>query len=67
MSRIGAALLLHDEVLTVDEILAKIEAVDRVQVHAAATQLVSSPRTLSAVGPFDDSDFESHLPVMAAR
>ncbi len=67
MSRIGASLLLHDEVLSVDEILGKIEAVDRAQVQAAAVELASSPRTMSAVGPFDERDFESHLPVMAAR
>jgi predicted Zn-dependent peptidase len=67
MSRIGASLLLHDEVLSVDEVLAKIDAVDRPQVQAVAAQLASSPRALCAVGPFDESDFESHLPAMAAR
>ncbi len=67
MSRIGASLLLHDEVLSMDEILGKIEAVDRAQVQAAAVLLAASPRTMSAVGPFDERDFESHLPAMAAR
>ncbi len=67
MSRIGASLLLHDEVQSVDEILGKIDAVDRAQVQAAAQMLAASPRTLSAVGPFDEHDFESHLPAMAAR
>jgi predicted Zn-dependent peptidase len=67
MSRIGASLLLHDEVLTMDEVLGKIEAVDRAQVQAAAVVLATSPRTMSAVGPFDEHDFESHLPAMAAR
>ena len=32
MSRIGASLLLHGEVLSVDEVLARIDAVDRAQV-----------------------------------
>jgi predicted Zn-dependent peptidase len=67
MSRIGASLLLHDEVLTLDDVLGKIEAVDRAQVQAAAVVLATSPRTMSAVGPFDEHDFESHLPAMAAR
>jgi len=67
MSRIGASLLLHGEVLTVDEVLARIESVDRAQVLDVAAQWVQAPRTMSAVGPFDEDAFESHLPTMAAR
>ena len=37
------------------------------QVLQAAVELVQSPRALSAVGPFDARDFESHLPALAAR
>ena len=67
MSRLGASLLLHGEVLTVDEVLARIDAVDLVQVRDAAARLAQAPRTMSAVGPFDPESFESHLPAMAAR
>jgi predicted Zn-dependent peptidase len=67
MSRIGASLLLNGEVLTVDEVLARIEGVDRAQVLDVAAQLALAPRTMSAVGPFDEDTFESHLPAMAAR
>jgi predicted Zn-dependent peptidase len=67
MSRIGASLLLHGEVLTVDEVLARIDAVDRAQVLDAAAELLRAPRTLSVVGPFDEDVFHSHLPAMAAR
>jgi predicted Zn-dependent peptidase len=67
MSRIGASLLLHGEVLTVDEVLARIDAIDRAQVLEVAAQLAQAPRTMSAVGPFDAEGFESHLPAMAAR
>jgi predicted Zn-dependent peptidase len=67
MSRIGASLLLHGEVLTVDEVLARIDAVDRAQVLDAAAELLRAPRTMSAVGPFDEEVFHSHLPAMAAR
>ena len=67
MSRIGASLLLHDEVQSVDEILAQDRRGRSAQVQAAAQMLAASPRTLSAVGPFDEHDFESHLPAMAAR
>jgi predicted Zn-dependent peptidase len=59
MSRIGAGLLLHGEVLSVDEVLARVQALTLDEVHAAATELVAAPRTLSVVGPFDESDFDS--------
>ncbi len=58
MSRIGASLLLHGEVPTVDEVLARIDAVSLEDVHVAARELVGAPWTLSAVGPFDDADFD---------
>jgi predicted Zn-dependent peptidase len=67
MSRIGGSLLLHGEVLSVDEVLASIDKVDRAQVLDVAVQLAQAPRTMSAVGPFDPEGFESHLPAMAAR
>jgi predicted Zn-dependent peptidase len=67
MSRIGASLLLHGEVLTVEEVLARIDAVDRAHVLEVAAELAQAPRTMSAVGPFDADIFESHLPALAAR
>jgi predicted Zn-dependent peptidase len=59
MSRIGAGLLLHGEVLSVDDVLARVQALTLEEVHAAATKLVSAPRTLSVVGPFDGSEFDT--------
>jgi predicted Zn-dependent peptidase len=67
MSRIGASLLLHGEVLSVEEILARIDAVEPAQVLEVAAEVASAPRSLTAVGPFDAEDFASHLPAMAAR
>lgn len=67
MSRIGASMLLHGEVLPVDEVLARIDAVDRAGVLDAAGDLMRAPRTMSAVGPFDEEAFHSHLPAMSAR
>ncbi|HWF17128.1 MAG TPA: pitrilysin family protein [Acidimicrobiales bacterium] len=67
MSRIGASQLLHGEVLSVDEVLARIDRVDRAQVLDVAAQLAQAPRTMSAVGPFDAEGFESHLRALAAR
>jgi predicted Zn-dependent peptidase len=58
MSRIGAGMLLHGEVLSVEEVLTRVEALTLEDVHQAAAQLVAAPRTLSVVGPFDESDFD---------
>ena len=59
MSRLGASLLLHDEVRTVDEVLRRIEAVDLADVQRVAEQLAAAPRTLAAIGPFDEEAFDS--------
>ena len=67
MSRIGASLLLHGEVLAVDEVLDRIETVTREQVLEVAGQLAAAPRTMSAVGPFDAEEFGAHLPALAAQ
>jgi predicted Zn-dependent peptidase len=67
MSRIGAGLLLHGEVLDVDEVLSRVDGVERAEVRQVAQELASAPRVLSAVGPFDVADFDAHLPARAAR
>ena len=59
MSRIGAGMLLHGEVLAVDDVLARVEALTSEEIHDAARVLVAAPRTLSVVGPFDESDFDA--------
>jgi predicted Zn-dependent peptidase len=61
MSRIGAGLLLHGEVLSVDEVLGRIDVVTRKEVHEAARELAETPWTLSAVGPFDAADFDGEV------
>ena len=67
MSRLGASMLLHGEVLTVDEVLARIDGIGKADVLAVAAELAQAPRTLTAVGPFDEHHFESHRPALAAR
>jgi predicted Zn-dependent peptidase len=67
MSRLGASMLLHGEVLSVDEVLARIDRVEKADAQQVAAELVRSPRTLSAVGPFDRRDFESHQSALVAR
>jgi predicted Zn-dependent peptidase len=67
MGRIGASLLLHGEVQLIDEVLARVEAVGRDEVLAQAQDLVEAPRTLSAVGPFDEDAFADHVASLAGR
>jgi predicted Zn-dependent peptidase len=58
MSRIGSSLLLHGEVLDVDDLLARVDAVTVDDVARVAGKLADEPRTLSVVGPFDRQNFE---------
>jgi predicted Zn-dependent peptidase len=67
MGRIGASMLLHGEVQDIDQVLARVEAVSREDVLAQAQLLIESPRTLSAVGPFDEDAFSDHVAALAGR
>ena len=57
MSRIGSSLLLHGEVMEVDDLLSRVDAVTVDEVGALAAELAQAPRTVSVVGPFDSDDF----------
>lgn len=67
MSRIGASMLLHGEVQSVDHVLGRIEAVERDEVLARAQEVLVAPRSLSAVGPFDADTFDDHLVAVAGH
>jgi predicted Zn-dependent peptidase len=51
MSRIGKAELVHDELLGIDEVLGRIEAVTLPEVNALAARLFTQPEILAIVGP----------------
>jgi predicted Zn-dependent peptidase len=55
MSRLGKAELVYGELMTVEEILAAIDAVTLDDVHAVAAEVFSGPQALAAIGPYDDS------------
>jgi predicted Zn-dependent peptidase len=57
MGRIGAGLLLHGEVLSIEELLERIGSVTGAGVAATATQVLDASRSLAMVGPFDEADF----------
>ncbi len=58
MSRIGAGLLLHGEILPVEEVLSRVEKVTVDDVAAVAAEIDAAPRVLSAVGPFEADAFD---------
>jgi predicted Zn-dependent peptidase len=57
MSRLGKAELVYGELLTVDELLARIDSVTLEQVREVAATVLSAKQTLAVIGPFDDDAF----------
>jgi predicted Zn-dependent peptidase len=43
--------------LSVDDLLARIDAVTADDVRAVAAQVLTNPASLAVIGPFDDHDF----------
>ena len=58
MTRLGKAELVYGEYATIDDVLARIDAVTSAQVREVAADLAGRPRSLAVVGPFgDDAEF----------
>jgi predicted Zn-dependent peptidase len=58
MSRIGKAELVYGELLSVDDVINRIDGVTLDDISGVAEDLLSSPATLAVVGPFEeDRDF----------
>jgi predicted Zn-dependent peptidase len=51
MSRLGKAELVHNDLLTIDEVLARIDAVSLEDCRAVAAQIFAGPDILADVGP----------------
>jgi predicted Zn-dependent peptidase len=58
MTRIGKSELVYDDVLGVDELLARVDAVTVADVAEVAADLLARPRCLTVVGPFGVRDFD---------
>jgi predicted Zn-dependent peptidase len=56
MTRLGKSELVYPRLEPVDEVLAAIEAVTHDDVRAIAGEILSRPKVLAVVGPFDDPD-----------
>jgi predicted Zn-dependent peptidase len=63
MSRIGGSLMLYREVLAVEELLRRIEAVSLEDVAGAASEVFGGVRSLAVVGPFEEAEFASQMAV----
>jgi predicted Zn-dependent peptidase len=57
MTRLGKGELLYGELPTVDELLARVEAVTPDDVRSVAAEVLSPPMSLAVVGPFAGHDF----------
>jgi predicted Zn-dependent peptidase len=58
MTRIGKSETVYGEVLGVDQLLARIDAVRPSDVAELAAELLGRPRCLAVVGPFGAHDFD---------
>jgi predicted Zn-dependent peptidase len=56
MGRLGGGLTTRDEVTSIDEHLARIRAVSIDDVTRVLRRVFAGPRTVAAVGPFDESE-----------
>jgi predicted Zn-dependent peptidase len=59
MSRIAKAELVYGELLSVDEVLRRIEEVTLDDVRAVAAATLGRRPTLAVIGPFEDHDFSA--------
>jgi predicted Zn-dependent peptidase len=58
MTRLGKSELSYGDVLDLDELLARVEAVDQDAVRAVAADVLTRDLCLAVVGPFGEHDFD---------
>jgi len=56
MTRLGKSELVYPDLEPVDELIAMIDAVTHDDVRAIAAEILTRPKALAVVGPFDDPD-----------
>ena len=61
MTRIGRGILLHDEVLSFDELVRRTEAVTLDDLERVAGRVFSDQRVLAVVGPFEQDAFAERV------
>ncbi|WP_283134344.1 M16 family metallopeptidase [Rhizohabitans arisaemae] len=61
MSRIGKSELVYERLMSVEEILERIQAVTRAEIEGIAHEVLTRPRTLAVIGPYKDKDFSAAI------
>jgi predicted Zn-dependent peptidase len=61
MTRIGRGILLHDEVLSFDELVTRTEAVTLDDLERVARRVITDERVLAVVGPFEQDAFAERV------
>ena len=61
MSRLGKGELLYGDLMSVDDLLTRVDAVTVDDVYAVAADLLVRPMSLAVIGPFDNHDFSAVL------
>lgn len=61
MTRLGKSELVYPGLEPVDDVLAAIDMVTREDVRAIAADVLTRPKALAVVGPFDDPDAFTHI------
>ena len=62
MTRLGKSELTFGEILSVDEVIRRVDAVSDADVRAVAKEVLGSgPRALALIGPFDDDGFSQYV------
>jgi predicted Zn-dependent peptidase len=56
MTRLGKSELVYPSLEPVDEVLAAIDAVTHEDIRAVASEILTRPKVLAVVGPFEDSE-----------
>jgi predicted Zn-dependent peptidase len=61
MSRLGKGELLYHEVLGIDDILARVDAVTPDAIREVAAEVLGGAKSLAVIGPFADHDFSDAI------
>ncbi|HEY7607024.1 MAG TPA: pitrilysin family protein, partial [Actinomycetes bacterium] len=62
MTRLGKSELTFGEILSVDEVIRRVDAVTDADVRAVAKEVLGTgPRALALIGPFDDDGFSPYV------
>jgi predicted Zn-dependent peptidase len=61
MTRIGKSELVYGDIMGVDELLAKVDAVTPADVTEVAADVLTRARCLTVVGPYGEHDFDGAI------